>query len=374
MSWPVILIAPYFFASLIIFSGLLRSHKKLKKQAGRNNHTDRPAGQLTTITVICPFRDEEHNLPSFIKDLSNQDYPSELTEIILVDDHSGDNSLEIAKQMSNDRANMQVIESDKPGKKQSLNTALNAASGELIITGDADCRVRQGWLSSIEELYVSESPDLILGPVTLSESGSLLHRAQLLEFLSIQAVAEGSYYTGHPVMASGANLAFSRKLSKNYIDYIRPEIPSGDDMFMLQHALKNSMKISYNNNPDGVVSTREESTLSGFLRQRARWAGKFFSYTGFSTIAGGIITFSASLAIVACLALSLFNQQLFAVALLMYLVKGVADILILFTYLYIKKQLVLLKWFIAVEIFYPFYVLTVILLALAGSRRWKGSL
>ena len=46
---------------------------------------------VTTFTVIIPFRNEADNLPKLLESFGRQNYPSDLFEVILVDDESSDN-------------------------------------------------------------------------------------------------------------------------------------------------------------------------------------------------------------------------------------------------------------------------------------------
>src|SRR5439155_26092067 len=51
------------------------------------------------ISVIIPARNEEKNIAGLLKALSNQSYPSDFIEILLVDDYSTDNTATVARSM-----------------------------------------------------------------------------------------------------------------------------------------------------------------------------------------------------------------------------------------------------------------------------------
>src|SRR5690606_19685218 len=53
----------------------------------------------TTFTVIVPFRNEAENLPALLKSIQDLKYPTDLFEVILVDDDSNDNSVEVIKKV-----------------------------------------------------------------------------------------------------------------------------------------------------------------------------------------------------------------------------------------------------------------------------------
>jgi len=50
------------------------------------NHDNATSGK-TTVSVIIPARNEEENIKALLDSLQTQDYPAELTEIIVIDDH-----------------------------------------------------------------------------------------------------------------------------------------------------------------------------------------------------------------------------------------------------------------------------------------------
>lgn len=54
----------------------------------------------TTFSICIAFRNESENLPALLKSLKALNYPKDLFEIILVNDYSTDNSIEIITDFS----------------------------------------------------------------------------------------------------------------------------------------------------------------------------------------------------------------------------------------------------------------------------------
>jgi glycosyltransferase involved in cell wall biosynthesis len=87
------------------------------------------------ISIVIPALNEETGIESVI----NQIAAAELskagfdTEIIIVDNNSGDRTAEIAR-----RCGAIVIPEKKRGYGSAYKTGLDKASGEIIVTGDAD--------------------------------------------------------------------------------------------------------------------------------------------------------------------------------------------------------------------------------------------
>src|SRR5439155_13572042 len=55
----------------------------------------------TPVSVIIAARNEESNIGLLLAALNQQTYPKELLEIIVIDDHSDDKTIEIVRQYSN---------------------------------------------------------------------------------------------------------------------------------------------------------------------------------------------------------------------------------------------------------------------------------
>ena len=56
-----------------------------------------PEGDRPTISIIIPARNEAENIQHCLDSICNQSYPKHLYEIIVVDDHSTDNTAAIVK-------------------------------------------------------------------------------------------------------------------------------------------------------------------------------------------------------------------------------------------------------------------------------------
>ncbi len=93
----------------------------------------------TTISLIIPARNEEENIGKLLNALQKQTYPKNLFEIIVVNDHSDDKTIDIVKQFPDVILLDLKDDSINSYKKKSIEQGINAASRKLIITTDADC-------------------------------------------------------------------------------------------------------------------------------------------------------------------------------------------------------------------------------------------
>ncbi|HEX2921000.1 MAG TPA: glycosyltransferase [Bacteroidales bacterium] len=318
------------------------------------------------ISVIIACRNEEARLSPLLKSLSAQNYPSECFEVILVDDNSTDNTLAIASSFSK-AINLKIITNKGSGKKEALLAGIKAASGELIMTTDADCRVSEKWISTAASFFGQFNPAMIISPVWLQQTKGYFGRFQELEFLSLQGITAGMTMSGNPIICNGANLAFTRKDYLNNVKNIRFDIATGDDVFLLHSMKKEQLKILWLESSYSCVETEASPGIKPFLQQRRRWASKGTAYKDFSSIFIGIITLAASIVQSCLLIASIFYNELFSLFLAAFILKSIPDYLLLNNTSKRYGRTELLKWFIPSQVVYPFYVLVVAVMAFIPS-------
>jgi len=360
MIWlAVILVLPY---SILLFR-IYRGSRKIKQF--------RPADQSRQfISVIIACRNEEDNLPLILSDLASQNYPEDLFEVIVVDDCSSDNTAETALLFKAQVPNLRVIENSGTGKKAAIREGVNAAKGSLILTTDADCRIGPLWLSTISSFSSETGAGLIIGPVKMMSTGSFASDFAMIEFLALQGITKGTAETGDPSMCNGANLAFRKMLYLENEGELHPEIPSGDDIFLL-HAAKRrkTSAIRWIESPDAVAETRAPDTLVKVFNQRKRWLSKASIYKDRISIQLGIVTF-VTILLQAMLTVSLaFDPVYIYMYLAVLFLKSVPDFLLIYNTAKSYSMRKALRWFIPSQLIYPFYVLIVAAGAFAGSHK-----
>jgi glycosyltransferase involved in cell wall biosynthesis len=111
---------------------------KLKGEPGdivnRFGRLSSPDNQVTgvypRVSVVIPARNEASNLPIVLARL-----PTDLFEVILVDGHSSDNTIAVARSC---RRDIRVVHQGGIGKGNALACGFAAARGDVIVTLDAD--------------------------------------------------------------------------------------------------------------------------------------------------------------------------------------------------------------------------------------------
>ena len=229
------------------------------------------------------------------------------------------------------------INDEGKGKKHALYRLISAAKTEYVWMMDDDVVLEVKG----ERLEV-KGADLLILPLRMEsdrEKPSLLERLQIAEYAAIQQLTIETAKRGHAVMCSGANLIAKRdRWLESYPD-LHPEIPSGDDMFLLESFKRRGLKIAVSESKELTAIVRPHTSWRTFFRQRMRWAGKAPKYTDKDILLCGAIMLMANLLQLCCP--------------LVLLVKFPLE------YALIKKRDASVSLFTALllEILYPFYTI-----------------
>lgn len=90
------------------------------------------------LSVIIPIYNVEKYIEICIKSLLDNDLDVSEYEIIVVDDESPDNSLNIVKELANQYSNIKIISQKNKGLGGARNTGISNSSGEYLLFLDSD--------------------------------------------------------------------------------------------------------------------------------------------------------------------------------------------------------------------------------------------
>ena len=272
------------------------------------------------------------------------------------------------------------VNDDHLGKKHALSKLIHAATTEYVWLHDDDVELPKaavniqsapsGQSKDTKELF--DNADLIILPLRMEtpslervkssarsdaqwssvEQSGVGLSLQIAEYAAIQELTMRMAKAGAPIMCSGANLIVRREAWLECEPDLHPEIPSGDDMFLLEAMKKRGMKIAVIDEPDYTAVVRPAPTWRAFFRQRMRWAGKASKYTDLEILRCGAF--------------------IVAVNLLQLLFPPFILIKFLVEYSIILQREPHTKWYVALllEILYPFYMLISLLGGLFRQKKW----
>ena len=193
------------------------------------------------------------------------------------------------------------INDEGKGKKHALYRLISAAETEYVWMQDDDIVLQS--LEVKGERFEVKGIDLLILPLRMvsdNEKPSLLERLQIAEYAAIQQLTIETAQRGHAVMCSGANLIVRRDRWLESYEDLHPEIPSGDDMFLLESFKRRGLKIMVLDDSRYEAIVRPHTSWKAFFRQRMRWAGKAPKYTDKDILRCGAIVLGANLLQLVC--------------------------------------------------------------------------
>jgi cellulose synthase/poly-beta-1,6-N-acetylglucosamine synthase-like glycosyltransferase len=329
--------------------------------------------QDENISILIPFKNEEANLKNLLNNLLELKYPNNKLEIIFINDNSTDQGNIIVEEfIKTNNINIKLLcLTNENGKKQALKKGIENSSGSIIIHTDADVMLNKNWINSIVSSFKNKKTMLSYGSVLFNNENNLFEKFQSIELLSLTGIGASTGIIKHPILISGANLAYRDTLKQDFIDSIN-NLDSGDDMFFLENIKKKYTKaIKYIKTKDNIVFTNAENNLKAFINQRLRWAGKTSKIKDFEILLAGVLSFSANLSIIILAMFSFINFNLLSLFIASILIKFIFEFISLFIYSEYFKKHSYIYLFPVLFFVYPLYIIGISIISLIIKHKWK---
>lgn len=265
------------------------------------------------VSVIVCAKNEAENVAKFIPILAAQNYPD--FEIILIDDASSDNTLDIFEEFEKQYSNIRLVkvannEAFWGNKKFALTLGIKAARKEYLLFTDADCYpTSENWIAEMTSNFTLQKT-IILGYGAYERiPKSFLNKIIRFETL-LTAVQYFSWAKiGLPYMGVGRNMAYKKEEFFNvngFIDHMK--IRSGDDdLFINQAATKKNTTICFN--PESFTYSKPKTSFKDWFTQKRRHVATADFYKPFDKIQLGAFYASQLLFILLPIVLLAFLHQ-----------------------------------------------------------------
>lgn len=315
------------------------------------------------VSVIICARNEAENLKQNLASVLEQDYPH--FEVIVVNDCSFDSSEDILRAFELKYSNLKVVKIEehpryKTAKKFAVTLGIKAASNEVLIFTDADCKPdTKQWLSLIASNYDNTQTEIVLAYSPYSRKSGFLNK--LIRYETFQTAL--NYFSfalnGMPYMGVGRNLSYKKSLffkGKGFASHMH--IPSGDDdLFVNQNATIENIALEIR--PESHTWSEPKITWATYWKQKLRHLGagkeyksqhkfnlslQFTSATGFYVL------------MVVCLVLKI---ETIAIVIFFFL-RLLTQFFVFYKPMSALRTKDLLPWFIIIDPFYYIYLIAVI--------------
>ena len=264
MYWPLI----FFDLSRAVGKGIvLLSHALYRKSS--SERVDVKYNPL--VSIIIPAHNEEEVIAKSIEAALETNY--EHKEIIVVDDGSKDGTFQIAYPYHERREIKLVRRSSSSGTKSgALNYGLLFASGEIIVTMDADTLLERDSLREIVKPLSDPSINAVAGKVRVLQGknrSNLLVQLQAYEYLlAFDFGRKFNSIISNLMIIPGAFGAFRKKNLGSIGNYDRDTITEDFDNTLKLKKLGGSVPLAENAYSWTVVP----DTWGSWVRQRMRWS------------------------------------------------------------------------------------------------------
>ena len=219
------------------------------------------AGRLTgpLVSVIVPTRNSGRFLATCLKSIRCQSYKS--IEIIVVDNHSTDNTLEIAARFAD------IIAATGPERSAQVNLGAKMASGTYVFRVDSDFRLETEVIEECVSL-VEHGADAVVVHNTADASVSLISRVRKFE---VDMYKHSLDHTCARFLSRELYLA---------IGGLREDVTAGED-YDFQNRLRRS-DVTIETAEAEAVHLDEPRHLLPLLRKYFQYGGDFRNYRGYN--------------------------------------------------------------------------------------------
>jgi len=335
----------------------------------------------TKISVIIPSRNEAANIGACVAALLHQQYPAHLYEVLVIDDHSEDDTAAIVTAIADKRVRCLRLADYLDGdsainayKKAAIAAGVAQSTGELIVTTDADCVAPELWLLHIAALYEQKKPMMIVAPVVYKANNSLVEVFQQIDFMSMQGITAAAHRLRLGNMSNGANLSFRRSTFEQVGGYEGIQhLASGDDyLLMMKVNHLSSRGIAYLKSVDATVSTLPQPDWKSFLQQRIRWASKSGKYNDARLTGVLMLVYFFNVLLLLLAVGSIFSSVLLSMAVVIYLVKVIVELYFLVPVARFFGSGRVLWFFPFLQPLHILYIVIAGFLGFVGDYEWKG--
>jgi len=253
--------------SLVWMIGSIMYYNRMKKN--KSGEDENPVlDEQPFVSVLIPARNEEVHIGDTIRSVLNSDYKN--FEIVVVNDASMDKTEEIVRNISKENDKVRILNlRENRGKAAGLNYAMLVSKGDIIVTIDADCLLKDDCISwMVWHFQKFPRVGAVTGNPRLKNTNRLLTHLQAVEYSNVIGLTKRSQrMLGKLHTISGVVAAFRRKA---LIDIgMWSEDMLTEDIDVSWKLEQHFWDIRYEEKALCWIVTPE--TIGGLFQQRLRW-------------------------------------------------------------------------------------------------------
>lgn len=323
------------------------------------------------ISVIVASHNDLVVLKKVLQDLLNQKYQE--FEIIVVDDRSNDGTPEYLKEIKHNNLKIITISQvrkELSPKKNALTQGIQSAKYEKLAFTDADCRLSEKWLKSINNAFASGA-ELVLGVGNYEEKSGLLNAFIQYETFTTMLYFFTTAKLKMPHMALGRNIAYKKPLWEKVNGFSSHErILSGDDDLFVNSLPKNT-KIALMYEKESQTISKPPETFRNWFNQKTRHVSAGKAYSLRSKIIISTIQISEITLFLSFIILLTFNPAKISQLAALYIFKQTIKIFVYKSVLKKTQSRISAFSLILFEVLYILYNLLLVPYSFLIKPKWK---
>lgn len=218
------------------------------------------------VSVVISCYNNAETIRESLKSLLNQNYPN--YEVILVNDGSTDNTLEIINEIISGKSNIKIISYEKnKGVAVARNVGIKSSNGDIIVFSDADCIFERDWMKKLVNKF-NDGVGSVGGPDQCpSDSDWINHSIDyaMTSFIGTGGLRRGEKSLGkyHP---KGCNFGITREAIEKVGIFDKRLTRYRGEENELNFRIENA-GFNINYSPEALVWHKRRATFKKFWKQ-----------------------------------------------------------------------------------------------------------
>jgi mycofactocin glycosyltransferase len=249
-------------------------------QGGLLDWTPPPPQTLPLVSIVIPVYNRPAEIEECLESLQNLDYPSEKTEIIVVDDASRDHTAAVVRRFGV----RLIVQPNNMGQSAARNTGVAAAKGEIIAFLDSDCIAEKVWLRELVPYFQDSRVALVGGYVGAYYTEKRMDRyEQVCSALNMGKEAVLGRGDGSVFYVPTCNMLVRKEIYEQ-VGGLDETLQVGEDVDLCWRMMQARHHLFYI--PRGpVLHKHRNRLLSGFLRRFDYGTSEAVLYARFPKVA-----------------------------------------------------------------------------------------
>jgi len=239
-------------------------------------------GYRPNVSIIIPVYNEESVIGNTIDAILNSNYPKDKMELVVVDDKSRDNTLEVINKKSLEYGFKVVAHTENMGKRHAMASGVKQCKGDILVCLDSDTLVEPDSIKMLVQPFTDDEVYCVCGNASVinknsSKTNTWLTRFQKVWYAEAFRVRKGvESLFGMVLCCSGVFSAYRRekfeRVTNEWLNekFLGRKVVAGDDRQMTNLMMRMGGKSVFQST--ALTYTVVPHNIKKFVNQQVRWA------------------------------------------------------------------------------------------------------